>query len=75
MDADDDGLPDAWNDSCDATCQTNSALTLDDDPTEAAGSTDTDGSSDSGSGGGGPVGGFGLALLVLLGISRRVRAR
>ena len=29
VDADADGLPDAWNASCDATCQNNSGLTLD----------------------------------------------
>ncbi|WP_428819613.1 GlyGly-CTERM sorting domain-containing protein [Microbulbifer sp. MCCC 1A16149] len=29
VDADDDGLPDAWLESCDSTCQSNSGLTLD----------------------------------------------
>ena len=39
MDADNDGYPDAWNTSCDITCQNNSGLTLD----QSLNDTDNDG--------------------------------
>lgn len=34
LDADADGLPDAWNAFCDAGCRESSSFSLDDDPTE-----------------------------------------
>ncbi len=53
VDDDNDGKPDAWNQSCDETCQDATSLTLDDDPTtnttdnsDNNGGTDVNGSSE-----------------------------
>ena len=61
VDADNDGLPEEWNTSCDVTCQNNSGLTLDTTSSVTTG----------GGGGGGSVNPLLISLLILFGVQRR----
>ena len=65
VDVDEDGLPDAWNTSCDATCQSSSGLKLDPDPTTAASTS---------GGGSGALSLLALGMFCLLGLARRQKA-